>query len=137
MAFRYEEHTADVTIVATGSTLEAAFADAARAVTHVMTDEEVADEFSYSVSLVAESREALLFDFLAHVIFLLDTEGLFVARASLNITRTGTKFVLSGALYGDEARHYKRSGDVKAPTYNRLEVSEDEGGWLVRCTLDL
>lgn len=137
MAFRYEEHTADVTIVANGSTLEAAFGDAARAVTHVMTDEEVADELTYSVSLVAESREALLFDFLAHVIFLLDTEGLFVARAALNITRTGKKFVLSGTIYGDEARNYERSGDVKAPTYNRLEVSRDDGGWLVRATLDL
>lgn len=137
MAFGYEEHTADVTIVASGGSLAQAFAEAARAVTHVMTDQEVSCELSFGVSLVAESREALLFDFLDRVIFLLDTEGLFVASASLEVSEEDGSWVLSGTLFGDEARNYVRSGDVKAPTYNRLEVSPDGDGWLVRATLDL
>ena len=137
MAFWFEEHTADVTLVATGSTLAEAFAEAARAVTHVMTDEEVSEKQSFQVDVVAESRESLLFDFLAHVIFLLDTEGLFVARARLEVSAQAGNWRVCGELVGDQAKNYVRSGDVKAPTYNRLEVSEDAGGWLVRSTLDL
>lgn len=42
MSFTYKPHTADVKFEAVAPTLEEAFSEAARAVTHVMTEETIA-----------------------------------------------------------------------------------------------
>lgn len=137
MSFWFEEHTADVTLVASGSSFSDALASAARGVTGVMTEQQVSEELSFPVELVAESREALLFDFVAHIIFLLDAESLFVARADLVVSCEGGVWSCSGTVFGDLASGYERSGDVKAPTYNRLSVWDEDGLVFVRLTLDL
>lgn len=137
MAFEYISHTADVSFKATSSTLEGAFSESARAVTHVMTDDAIKPVLMHSVSATADNKESLLFDFLSKVILLLDTDGLFVSRASLNITRTGKTWILSGMLYGDEAVNYERHGDVKAPTYHGISVKQEDGKWVVEATLDI
>ena len=137
MSFWFEEHTADVTLVASGSSFSEALASAARGVTGVMTEAEVSEKLSFPVDLVAESRESLLFDFVAHIIFLLDAESLFVARAELEVSGGGDEWSCSGLVYGDLAVGYERSGDVKAPTYNRLSVWDEDGLVFVRLTLDL
>lgn len=138
MPFRYLPHTADVKFEATGPTLQDALGEAARALTHVMTDAVVRAVDSHPVSLSAESKEALFFDFLDHLILLLDTKGLFVSRAELDVSSTGGVWYLSGTLYGDDAANYERHGDVKAPTYHDMLVEQlSDGGWLVRATLDI
>ncbi len=138
MSFEYLPHTADVKIQAEGATLQEAFSDAARAITHIMTEEKISSKLSFPLSLEAESKEALFFDFLSEIIILLDTEGLFVASASVNITRSHRMWTLSGVVYGDEAKKYKRHGDVKAPTYHDLIVEQlPDQRWRVRATLDI
>lgn len=137
MAFSYLSHTADIKFVASGETLEKAFSEAARAVTHVMTDEDIHKINSFKVSVQAESREALLFDFLDEVILLLDTKNLFVHSADLKIVEKDGKYDLSGELHGDSATAYERHGDVKAPTYNDLSVTRTEDGWALQAVLDI
>lgn len=137
MAFEYLPHTADIKIQATASALSEAFSEAARAVTHVMTEEKISDTLSFPLSLSAESKEALFFEFLSEIILLLDTEGLFVARADISVTEEDGVWMLSGAVLGDHARRYQRHGDVKAPTYHDLLVARGEDGWRVRATLDI
>jgi SHS2 domain-containing protein len=138
MPFEYLPHTADVKIQADGATMQEAFSDAARAITHVMTEEQIESRLSFPLSLEADSKEALFFDFLSEIIVLLDTEGLFVSSCSLNISRSGRLWLLSGQAYGDEARKYKRHGDVKAPTYHDLLVEKlPNERWRVRATLDI
>ena len=137
MAFSYLSHTADIKFVASGATLEEAFSEAARAVTHVMTDENIRKVKSYKVNVHAESLEALLFDFLDEVVLLLDTKNLFVHSAELKIEHKGRSWELSGELHGDSATGYERHGDVKAPTYNDLSVTRTEDGWALQAVLDI
>lgn len=138
MVFKYLPHTADIKLEAEGATLSEAFSEAARAITHVMTEEKIRSTLSFPLSLEAESKEALFFDFLSEIIVLLDTEGLFVSSCSLNITRSQRQWNLSGMVYGDEAKHYARHGDVKAPTYHDLLVEKlSDERWRVRATLDI
>ena len=137
MAFEYLPHTADIKIQAEAETLPEAFSEAARAVTHIMTEEEIRCESAFAVSLEAESVEALFFEFLSEIILLLDTEGLFVCRADLEVTQKSGVWTLSGKVLGDKAKHYVRHGDVKAPTYHDLFVEERTGSWRVRATLDI
>lgn len=137
MPYRYLPHTADVKFEATAPTIEEAFSEAADAFTHVMTEAEVAAARELALSIEAESKEALFFEFLDHLVMLLDTEGLFVRRADLRIVDAEGVWRLEGALFGDDASKYERHGDVKAPTYHDLAVERTESGWLVRATLDI
>ncbi len=135
MPYRYLPHTAEVKFEATGETLAEAFSEAAKALTHVMTDEDVRAERSVPILIRAESKEALFFDYLSELIVLLDTEGLFVSSADLRITHN-KDWNLSGKLSGDDAARYARHGDVKAPTYHDMRVEEGTP-CLVRVTLDI
>ncbi|SIR59192.1 archease [Natronorubrum thiooxidans] len=71
--FQLREHTADIAVEATGDSLEDVFAAVADGLGAASCDEipdETGDRFSLSVT--AESREALLFDYLDELIYLRD-----------------------------------------------------------------
>lgn len=75
MGFELRDHTADVAVAATGETLGDVFAAVADGLTAAMCDEipEVGERFDLTVE--AESREALLFDFLDELIYVRDVEN--------------------------------------------------------------
>lgn len=137
MAYSYEPHTADITLVASGRSIEEAFSEAARGLTHIMTEDDVQNTKSFPISVESESKESLFFDYLDELITLLDTESLFVHHAELEIEESDEGWKLSGKIFGDLADKYEHHGDVKAPTYHAMSVSENKGIWVLRATLDL
>lgn len=137
MAFWFEDHTADVTLLASGNSLSEAFSQAAIGLTRVMTDESIRVVDEYPIDVCASSVESVFFDFLAQLIFLLDTQGLFVSKADITVVEEKGSWCVRGCVSGDHASRYEHSGDVKAPTFNRLAVFKEEGEFVVSCTLDL
>lgn len=137
MAFRYLPHTADVMFEASAETLEELFSESARALTHIMTDGVIVDRLTFPVSCTASSLEMLLFSFLSELIVLLDVEGLFVSSVATHISSSEGKWSLSGVVHGDVASSYEHHGDVKAPTYHRLFVGQENGLWIARATVDI
>ena len=73
-------HTADAKFRVTGDSLEQAFIGAAKALTKVMTDDVVKPVFKKLISVKAKTLEALLYDFLQELVFLLDVEGFLMSR---------------------------------------------------------
>ncbi|MDQ2049533.1 archease [Natronolimnohabitans sp. A-GB9] len=73
--FELQKHTADVAVEATGNSLEAVFAAVADGLAAASCEEipDTGDRFSLSVA--AESREALLFDYLDELIYLRDVRA--------------------------------------------------------------
>ncbi|MFT4250765.1 MAG: archease [Candidatus Woesearchaeota archaeon] len=136
MVFWYEEHTADVKIVCEADSFEEGLADMACAFTGVMTEDVVSEKQSFALRVVAESKEALLFEFLDHLVFLLDTEAFLPARLDAEIVVDADQWFLEGVVYGDSAGLYEVSGAVKAPTLHELFVSQN-GSWTLRAVLDL
>ena len=86
--------------------------------------------------LTADDREALLVDWLNHLLYLFDLDG-FLGRdfqvESLTPERLEAR--VTGESF-DPARHPSRTG-VKAATFHQLSIVPVEDGWQATVVLDL
>jgi len=69
MSYELRDHTADVAVEATADTLSALFAAVADGLTAAGAEAVPAEGDRFAVSVAAESREALLFDYLDRLIY--------------------------------------------------------------------
>ena len=131
--------TADAAIEARGDTLEELFSAAAMATFSVMVDTTgVQPETEKSIHLENSEIDGLLFDWLAEIIYLKDSEFMVFSKFDLKITK-GRDYCLDADIFGEEAnqsRHDFRC-DVKAVTFHLFDVFEKEGKWISRFILDL
>jgi len=130
-------HTADAAWRIRGESLAELFANAAAALTATLTDRRyVRSREIREVVIEAPDREALLVDWLNHLLYLFDTEG-FLARdviiLSLSDHRLETRVL--GEIY-DPHRHPQKTA-VKAATYHHLEIIPKNRGWQATVILDL
>ncbi|MFC6837640.1 archease [Halomarina ordinaria] len=137
MSFELLSHPADARFRATGPTLAAAFAEAARAFAAI-SEGGGDDALAFPLELDAEDREALLFDYLAELVLLQELEEVAVARAEdVTVEERANEggYTLSATV---------RAGpiddplfDVKSPTYSEMRVEPVGEGWVLEATLDI
>jgi SHS2 domain-containing protein len=122
--FEYLEHTADCKFKAFGKTKEEQFGNAALAMFNVMIDPlTVSPMLIKEINITGEDDCQLLYNFLEELLFLLDTES-FLLHKVIELKIEGK--VLHAKVYGDtDIDKYEISGDVKAVTYNDMEICED------------
>ncbi len=80
----------------------------------------------------------LLFDWLAELIYLKDSEFILFSKYNLKITKD-MNYNLEAEILGEEinqSRHDLRC-DVKAITFHLFKVYEKDGEWISRFILDL
>ena len=138
--YEYLDHTADAKFLAYGKTLEEAFENAALAMFNVMIDTStVSSTLSQDIDLTAEDLEGLLFDWLSEFLFLMDAENLIFGDFRVrSIEQEDGQFHLNATVYGeyiDLSRHVFDT-EVKAATYNDIQVQRSEDGWVLRATVD-
>ena len=125
--FEILEHTADVGIIAYGADMEAAFANAAKAMFSLITElDDVAEAVHRDIELTAADRDSLLVGWLNELIYLFDAEQMLFKR--FDITRLSQTH-LKARVYGhkvDSSRHKLKTG-VKAATYHMLEIDKSNG----------
>lgn len=127
--YRFLQHTADAKFQAFGSTLEQAFSHAALATASLMWDwESIDEEVEHRVEIEARDLEQLLVNFLEEVLYLLDSKMFLLGFASVvRIDKRDDRVFLEGLFKGDKySDKYKIYGDVKAITYNEMEISEND-----------
>ena len=130
--------SADFIFDAFGESLEELFVNCARACFFAMTDIETVDRpDSRDISVAGETVEDLLFAFIAELIYLKDTENIFLSRFEIEIAPDGK--TLKGVVRGEAIDYNKHviKTDVKAATYHDLHVRKDRQGFSVRMILDL
>ncbi len=135
--YRQLSHTADLAWRLWGQDLPELFENAGRALSATLTDRRyLRRRATRKVRLTASDREALLVDWLNHLLYLFDLDG-FLGRdfqvelltpESLAAAVTGENF--------DPARHPSLSG-VKAATYHQLSIVPVQDGWQATVVLDL
>ena len=137
MNYQLRDHTADVAVEATGSTLGAAFAAAADGMAAAMCDaipETGGDRFAVAVR--AEGREALLFDYLDELIYQRDVRGVLPVDNEVEIHEAGDEWALEAT-----ARGVPLSGlgarDLKAVTYSEMDLRETDDGWRAYVVFDV
>ncbi len=131
--------TADVAIESRGDTLEELFTASAMATFEVMADTgSIQPEIEKTLRLENSEIDGLLFDWLAELIYLKDSECILFSKYDLKITKD-KNYQLDAEILGEEINQSKHDlrCDVKAITFHLFEVYEKEGKWISRFILDL
>ncbi|MFC4438352.1 MULTISPECIES: archease [Natrialbaceae] len=139
MEYELRDHTADVAVAATGDTLEGVFAAVADGLAAASCEDVPADVGErFSVSVTAESREALLFDFLDELIYLRDV------RTALPVDHRVEKIDeldTDGWRLEASAREVPLGAidarEVKAVTYSEMRLEESNEGWEAYVVFDV
>jgi SHS2 domain-containing protein len=132
--FAFLDHTADAKFEVFSSTKEGLFRQCALAMTAVMSDDPVAAKRQQKITLSASSTQALLFDFLNELLFLLEDEKLLAADIH-DITLTDK--TLSATVMGDDVASYETKTAIKAATYNDMVIEKTHDGWHAVVVVDI
>ena len=124
--FQLIDHTADTGLIAYGSSLAEAFANAAYGLFSIITElNKVRGGESRPVAVSAEDAEGLLFNWLNHLIYIFDVEYLLFKRFDITeFTEHNLKATCWGETY-NPSRHQLKLG-VKSATYYMLKVDREK-----------
>ena len=136
--YKFFEHTADAKFQAYGKNLQEAFGNAALAMFSIIIDtEKVKGEIRHDIECSSKDLKALLYDFLGELVFLIDTEDFLLSNVEeVKIFKDGLYF-LRAVVAGDKAGNYEPSGDIKAVTYNEMEIKKGKNKVMVQVVIDL
>ncbi len=129
-------HDADVIVRGWGPTPEAAFEQAALALTAAVTDTKVAGETAIAVTCEAENIELLLVEWLNAIIYEMAVGQMLFRRFEIKIE--GTR--LEGTLWGEPANQARHTPacEPKGATYTALHVAQDaDRRWSASCVVDV
>ena len=120
------DHTADAKFQAFGNSLEEAFINAGIGMFELLTSDKVQPKIKHKIKIESSSKEALLFDFLDELIFLLDTEGFIASEIEMfEILTSNAGFIIQTTVKGDYFKKYDVHCDIKAVTYNEMVIDEE------------
>ncbi len=135
-AFELRAHTADVAVEATGENLAAVFSATAAGLTAAHA-EAVPDDVGerFAVGVAADSREALLFDYLDELIYQRDVRSVLPTDHAVDVRRDG-QWVAEASARGVpfdavDAR------EIKAVTYSEMALEEAADGWRAYVVFDV
>ena len=135
--FEIIEHPADVGFIAYGQTLAELLENAALAMMSLAGElDGIEERERREIRASGADNEALLFDWLAEILAVADSEGLALRRAEVTRVVEGAA---QGVVYGerfDKGRH--RAGTyIKAVTYHQLAIVQTRDGWKATVYLDV
>ncbi|MGD8243483.1 MAG: archease [Desulfobacterales bacterium] len=143
MPYRFidEIATADVAFEASGASLEEVFTAAAEALLAVTVADHltVRGSLRKTVTLVAESEEMLLFDFLQELVFLKDRDQTLLRVDRIDILPGKEGYHLEAKLAGEHLDYDRHDlvVDVKAVTMHQFHLTPTPDGWQARVVLDI
>ena len=137
MAWEHFPHGADVGVRGIGATREDAFAQAALALTAVLTDPaNVVWRAAVEVRCEAPDDELLFVDWLNALIYEMATRSAVFGRFEVKLSDHRLEAIAWGEPL-DRERHRPKV-EVKGATYTALSVSEgQQGEWIAQCVVDV
>ncbi|OGC89956.1 MAG: hypothetical protein A2W25_12345 [candidate division Zixibacteria bacterium RBG_16_53_22] len=130
--------SADFIFDAYGRTLEDLFKACATACFTAITEiERVEPSKEYNLMVDGEDQNELLYNYIAELIYLKDTEKSFFSYFEIHIAED--KKSLTSIVKGEPISYDKHviKTDVKAVTHHRLNITERDGEFVTRMVLDL
>jgi SHS2 domain-containing protein len=136
--YKFLEHTADAKFKAFGKSLEEAFSNAALAMFSIIIDtNKVNETVKHDIECSSKDLKSLLYDFLEELVFLIDTENFLLHHVEKIEIYKDELYFLRAVVSGDDAENYETTGDIKAVTYNDMEIIEEKNDVMVQVVLDL
>lgn len=128
MTYKFLEHTADVGIECSGSTLEEAFEEGGKALFEVMVDIQGIQPIELTTFTVeADSIENLFVEYLNKLIALKDINDSLYSEFEVEIKEENNKFILNCLARGekiDQEKHNLKT-EVKSATYFGLKYEKE------------
>ncbi len=131
------EHTADMGIIAYGSTREEAFANIACGMFALLAESDnITLKKSINIEASGYNYDELLVNFLSELLYHCSTKGmLFNKVAILELTPTLIKAKAYGEKY-TSSKHQLRQ-EIKTVTYHQLKIEDTGCGWEIRVIFDV
>lgn len=140
MAYELREHTADIAVEATGETLAATFAAVADGLAAASCEAVPSGGDRFTVAVEAESREALLFDYLDELIYERDVRAVLPVDHEVQIDRptddADPRWSLEATARGVPLESIA-AREVKAVTYAEMRLERTENGWSAYVVFDV
>lgn len=134
--WRHFHHGADIGVEGRGTTLEAAFANSALAMTAVITDPDtVSATDCFELTCDAIDQDYLLLDWLNTLIYEMATRHQLFSRFDVRITDNHLTATVCGEPV-DRERH-QPAVEIKGATLTELSVTHRDAGWIARCVVDV
>ena len=135
--FRVLEHTADIGFEAFGRTREEVFANAGRALMHLIIDlDSIVPREGVKVQVDGPDLPSLLVNWLSKNLYLHDAEGWLLCDFDVrSLSDRALSAVARGEKF-DPARHQVKLL-VKAITYHQLALEETAEGWRAQVYVDI
>ncbi len=135
--FEILEHSADEKFHAEGESKEEALKEVVKAFAEIVGGD-TDGEYHHSISVEAESLESMFYDFLDELIFLQDSEGVVISHAEeLTLDQPETGWKLEATVLTDNITSDMNLLDIKAPTYNEMEIDYRDHKWVFEAVLDV
>ena len=132
---------ADSAFEASGESASELFVAAANAVIETMVNPDTVNPVrTWQLDRREDNLEALLFEWLSHIVYLKDAEGILFRDAEAHVTQLPSgSWELKGRLRGEaiDSNHHELHADVKAVTKHLYRVQQAEHRWTARVVLDI
>ncbi len=137
MAWRIEDHTADVVLVVEAPTLKELFEETVRALAGYIAGKDVPCEGCKTKRVVQASSpdiDLLLVDFLNEVLSASIVDKVLYCQAKIQALEIGNENHVVAEICGisTDWEH-----DVKAVTYHDLKLKRTQSGYVFKCVLDI
>lgn len=131
------EHGADIGIRGVGATLEQAFAQAALAMTAVITEpDNVASVRSVLIECQAPDAELLFVGWINELIYQMAVQNLLFGQYQVTILDKRLTATAVGESV-DQQKH-QPAVEIKGATFTELKVAQrEDGAWLAQCVVDV
>ena len=139
--FEWIDHPADIGFRAYGKSLADAFENAALALTNIIgVTDNIDEKEEVFVELEAEDVEALLYEWLDHLIYLQGARRIVGGRFEVKeLSKVKEGYELKAKLWGEEydpAKHGPGT-EVKAMTYHMMEINQEPERCSVQVVVDI
>ncbi len=130
-------HEADIGILGRGDSREAAFEEAAVALTAVITDPAtVSCRETVNIDCEAPDQELLFVDWLNALVYEMATRRMLFCRYRVGLD--GTRLYATACGESIDIKRHQPAAEVKGATYTGLAVTEDRPGeWRAQCVVDV
>lgn len=136
MTFELRAHTADVAVEAAGATLGETFAAVADGLTAAHCEDVPAEGGErFGLGVGAESREALLFEYLDELIYQRDVRDVLPADHEVDV-HWRDEWILEGYARGVPLDAVD-AREIKAVTYSEMALEETDDGWRAYVVFDV
>jgi len=130
------EHKADIGVRGLGDTLATAFAQAALAMTAVVTDIELVQPVTrISIHCNDAENDTLFYDWLNTLVYEMSTRKMLFSQFDVTIVNGSLSATVAGEAI-DIERH-QPAVEIKGATFTELAVYQDNSQWVAQCVIDV